>query len=52
MDEDYDIFEMFQEIIADLDLKEPDGRMRVLSLNPRFNETTESDTDKSKTHKR
>lgn len=52
MDEDYDIFEMFQEIIADLEHKEPEGRMRILSQNPRNNEKMKSDTEKTKTHKR
>ena len=41
MDEDNDIFDMFMEIIADLDHKDPEGRMRILSQNPRFDEDTE-----------
>ena len=42
MDEDNDIFEMFLEIMASLDQDNPEGRMRVLSQNPRFDETAES----------
>ena len=42
MDEDNDIFEMFLEIIASMDQDNPEGRMRVLSQNPRFDETAES----------
>ena len=41
MDEDNDIFDLFQEMIASLDQENPEGRMRVLSQNPRFDETTE-----------
>ena len=52
MDEDYDIFEMFQEIIASLEQKEAQGNMRVLSQNPRYNENTEADTKNTITHKR
>ena len=41
MDEDNDIFDLFQEMMASLDQENPEGRMRVLSQNPRFDETTE-----------
>ena len=50
MDEDNDIFEMFLEIIAALDQKDPEGRMRILSQNPRFDENTEP--NKSISHRR
>ena len=36
MDEDSDIFDMFQEIIASLEQKDPNGNMRMLSQNPRY----------------
>jgi hypothetical protein len=52
MDEDYDIFEMFQEIIASLEQKDPNGNMRMLSQNPRYNENPEPDTKNTITHKR
>ena len=52
MDEDSDIFDMFQEIIASLEQKEAHGNMRVLSQNPRYNESTEPDTKNTITHKR
>ena len=52
MDEDSDIFNMFQEIIASLEQKEAQGNMRVLSQNPRYNESTEPDTKNTITHKR
>ena len=52
MDEDSDIFNMFQEIIASLEQKEAQGNMRVLSQNPRYNENTEADTKNTITHKR
>jgi hypothetical protein len=52
MDEDSDIFDMFQEIIASLEQKEAQGNMRVLSQNPRYNENTEADTKNTITHKR
>lgn len=51
MDEDNDIFEMFQELMAKLDADEPDGRMRILSQNPRYAEDDEP-VEKSITHKR
>lgn len=35
MDEHDDIYEMFLEIMDQLHEDEPDGRMRVLSKNPR-----------------
>ena len=38
MDEDNDIFEMFLEIMASMDQDNPEGRMRVLSQNPRFDD--------------
>ena len=40
--DDNDIFEMFLEIMASMDQDNPEGRMRVLSQNPRFDETAES----------
>ena len=36
MDEDEDIFEMFQELMAQLDSDDPEGRMRLISKNPRY----------------
>ena len=36
MDEDEDIFEMFQELMDQLDPDDPDGRMRLISKNPRY----------------
>lgn len=38
MDEDNILDEMFLELIAKLDADDPDGRMRVLSHNPRYAE--------------
>ena len=52
MDEDSDIFNMFQEIIASLEQKEAQGNMRVLSQNPRYNESIEPDIKNTITHKR
>lgn len=52
MDEDNDIFEMFQELMAKLDADDPNGRMRILSQNPRYAEDDEQITAKSITHKR
>ena len=51
LDEDNDIFEMFQELMAKLDADDPDGRMRILSQNPRYAEDDEP-AEKSITHKR
>ena len=36
MDEDEDIFEMFQELMEQLDPDDPAGRMRLISKNPRY----------------
>lgn len=36
MDEDNDVFEMFQQIMEQLQDNDPDSRMRVLSKNPRY----------------
>ena len=49
MDDDI-LYEMFLELTAKLDADDPDGRMRVLSQNPRYAE--ESQEEKSITHKR
>ena len=50
MDEDNDIFELFQEMISHLDQDDPDGKMRILSQNPRYNENTEQQEKKTKSH--
>ena len=34
--DDEDIFEMFLEMMEHVDLEDPDGRMRVISKNPRY----------------
>ena len=34
--DDEDIFEMFQELMAQLDSDDPDGRMRLITKNPRY----------------
>ena len=52
MNEDSDISDMFQEIIASLEQKDPNGNMRMLSQNPRYNENPEPDTKNTITHKR
>ena len=52
MDEDNDIFDLFQEMMASLDQENPEGRMRVLSQNPRFDETEEPKPQKSISHGR
>ena len=36
MEEDYDIFEMFLELMEQVQDENPDGRMRVLSKDPRY----------------
>ena len=36
MEEDNDIFEMFLEVMEQLEPENPDGRMRVLSKDPRY----------------
>lgn len=36
MDGDEDIYEMFQELMEQLDDEDPSGRTRVLSKNPRY----------------
>ena len=50
MDEDTMIFEMFLELMALLETDDPTGRMRILSLNPRF--ADESASNKPITNKR
>lgn len=52
MDEDNDIFEMFQELMAKLNADDSNGRMRILSQNPRYAEDEEPQTTKSIVHKR
>ena len=52
MDEDDILYEMFLELTATLDADDPDGRMRILSQNPRYTEDDEPTTAKSITHKR
>ena len=34
--DDEDIFEMFLEMMEQVDFEDPDGRMRVLSKEPRY----------------
>lgn len=36
MEEDNDIYEMFLEIMAQLHAEDPDGRMHILSKDPRY----------------
>ena len=36
MDEDNDIFEMFLELMEQLQSEDPDGRMHLLSKDPRY----------------
>ena len=38
MDEDDILYEMFLELMAKLEADDPDGRMRILSQNPRYAE--------------
>ena len=52
MDVDDILYEMFLEMTAKLDADDPDGRMRILSQNPRYDENEEPKTKKSTTHKR
>ena len=52
MDEDYEIFEMFLELVMKLEADDPDGRMRILSHNPRFDEDAEKTAEKNRKHKR
>ena len=52
MDEDYEFFEMFLELVMKLEADDPEGRMRVLSYNPRFVEEIEITEDKNRNHKR
>lgn len=52
MDEDTDIYDMFLELMAKLDADDPEGRMRILSKNPRYSEDSEPATQKNITHKR
>lgn len=52
MDEASDIFDMFQEIMATLEQKNPIGNMRMLSQNPRYNESQEPDTKNPINNKR
>ena len=51
MDEDNILDEMFLELIAKLDADDPDGRMRILSQNPRYAEDS-LQTTKTSTQKR
>ena len=50
MDEDDILYEMFLELTAKLDADDSDGRMRILSQNPRYAEddlqTTKNNTQK------
>ena len=52
MDEDNVVYEMFLELMSRLDADDPDGRMRILSRNPRYAEDDEPAITKSITHKR
>lgn len=52
MDEDDILYEMFLELKAKLDADDPDGRMRILSQNPRYTEDEELQTTKNITYKR
>ena len=52
MDEDNILDEMFLELIAKLDAEDPDGRMRILSQNPRYTEDDLQITTKINTQKR
>ena len=36
MDDDNDVFELFQQIMEQLQDKDPNGRLRMLSKNPRY----------------
>lgn len=36
MEEDYDIYEMFLKIMEQLQSEDPNGRMRILSKDPRY----------------
>ena len=36
MDEDYELFELFQEIMEQVQGDDSDGRLRMLSKNPRY----------------
>ena len=36
MEEDNDIYELFLEIMEQLQSEDPDGRMRILSKDPRY----------------
>ena len=52
MDEDTHIYDMFLELMAKLAADDPEGRMRMLSKNPRYEEPNEPATHKNTTHKR
>lgn len=52
MDDDYEFYEMFLELIAKLEVDSPEGRMRVLSYNPRYVENAEKSAEKNRKHKR
>lgn len=36
MDDDNEIFELFLSVMAQVQPEDPDGRMRVISKNPRY----------------
>ena len=48
MDGDEDFYEMFREIMEQLDDEDPAGRMRMLSKNPRYGAEDPETTLKSK----
>ena len=52
MDEDTHIYDMFLELMAKLAADDPEGRMRILSINPRYTEDREQATHKNTTYKR
>lgn len=52
MDEDTHIYDMFLELMAKLDADDPEGRMRILSINPRYTEDSDPATINNTTHKR
>lgn len=52
MDDDDVIYEMFMELMAQLEADSPNARMRVLSQNPRYAEDTDPAAEKNILHKR
>lgn len=52
MDDDIYVFEMFQQMIQQLEEETQDGRMRVLSKEPRYAADDPARTRKIKTEKR